>query len=72
MPAVVNDGFGASGAVEKLVPDSAGAYRYDYPVLRYADAYLPSFSLEAVHVFLDIPKAEVVVDIGSSIVLTCA
>jgi len=62
----------APGAVEKLVPNSAVAYRYDYPVLRYAGAYLPSFSLEAVHVSFGIPKAEVVVDIGSSIVRTCA
>jgi len=54
------------------VPNSAVAYRYDYPVLRYAGAYLPSFSLEAVHVSLGIPKAEVVVDIGSSIGRTCA
>lgn len=54
------------------MPNSAVAYRYDYPVLRYADAYLPSFSLEAVHVSFGIPKAEVVVDIGSSIVRTCA
>jgi hypothetical protein len=49
------------------VPDNTGAYRCDYPVLRYADAYLPSFSLEAVRVFLGISKAEVVVDIGQGI-----
>jgi adenylate cyclase len=49
------------------VPDNAGAYRYDYPVLRYGDAYLPSLSLEAVRVFLGIPTTEVVVDIGRGI-----
>jgi adenylate cyclase len=49
------------------VPDSTGTYRYDYPVLRYGDAYLPSLSLEAARVFLGIPKTEVVVDFGQGI-----
>jgi adenylate cyclase len=48
-------------------PDSTRAYRYDFPVLRYADAYLPSLSLEAVRVFLGIPKADVVVNRGQGI-----
>ncbi len=51
------------------VPDNAGAYRYDYPVLRYGGAYLPSLSLEAVRVFLGVPKTEVVVDLGQGIEL---
>jgi hypothetical protein len=49
------------------VPDDAGTYRYDYPVLRYGDAYLPSLSLEAVRVFLGVLKTEVVVDLGQGI-----
>jgi adenylate cyclase len=49
------------------VPDSTGAYRYEYPVLRYANAYLPSLALEAVRVFLGIPKTEAVVDLGEGI-----
>ncbi len=49
------------------VPDNTGAYRYEYPVLRYADAYLPSLALEAARVFLGIPKAGVVVDLGVGI-----
>jgi CHASE2 domain-containing sensor protein len=49
------------------VPDSSGTYRYDYPVLRYADAYLPSLSLEAARVFLGLPKTEAVVDLGQGI-----
>jgi adenylate cyclase len=49
------------------VPDSTGTYRYDYPVLRYRDAYLPSLSVEAARVFLGIPKTEVVVDLGQGI-----
>jgi adenylate cyclase len=49
------------------VPDSAGTYRYDYPVLRFGEAYLPSLSLEAVRVFLGISKTEVVVDLGRGI-----
>jgi adenylate cyclase len=49
------------------VPDSTGTYRYDYPVLRYGDAYFPSLSLEAARVFLGIPKTEAVVDLGQGI-----
>jgi len=49
------------------VADNTGAYRYDYPVLRYADTYLPSLSLEAARVFLDIPKSEVVVALGEGV-----
>jgi adenylate cyclase len=49
------------------VPDSTGTYRYDYPVLRYEDAYLPSLSLEAVRVFLGVPRTDVVVDLGQGI-----
>ncbi len=49
------------------VPDNAGSYRYDYPVLRYRGAYLPSLSLEAVRIFLGVPKTEVVVDVGRGI-----
>ena len=49
------------------VPDNTGVYRYDYPVLRYAHAYLPSLSLEAVRVFLGVPRSEVVVDLGKGV-----
>ena len=49
------------------VPDGIGGYRYDYPVLRYADAYLPSLSLEAVRVFLGVPKSQAIVDRGQGI-----
>ena len=49
------------------VPDNTGVYRYDYPVLRYAEAYLPSLSLEAARVFLDVPKSEVVVALGEGV-----
>ena len=49
------------------VPDNTGTHRYDYPILRYADAYLPSLSLEAVRVFLGVPKTEAVIDIGQGI-----
>jgi CHASE2 domain-containing sensor protein len=49
------------------VPDGTGSYRYDYPVLRYADAYLPSRSLEAVRVFLGVAKNQVVVELGQGI-----
>ncbi|MBV8119638.1 MAG: CHASE2 domain-containing protein, partial [Alphaproteobacteria bacterium] len=49
------------------VPDGLGGYLYDYPVLRVADEYLPSLSLEAVRVFLGIPKSDVIVDRGRGI-----
>jgi adenylate cyclase len=51
------------------VPDSAGGYRWDYPVLRYADAYLPSLALEAARIFLGVAKSEVIVDIGRGVEL---
>ncbi len=59
----------ASLAHVTTVPDGAGGYRYDYPVLRYADAYLPSLSLEAARIFLGVAKSRVVVDIGRGIEL---
>jgi len=51
------------------VPDGSGAYRWDYPVLRYDNAYLPSLSLESVRSFLGIPRPAVVVDLGQGIAL---
>jgi hypothetical protein len=51
------------------VPNGAGGYRYDYPVLRYGEAYLPSLSLEATRTCLGIPKSEAVVDIRRGIEL---
>jgi adenylate cyclase len=50
-----------------MVPDRADGYRYDYPVLRYADAYLPSLSLETARIFLGVTKSQVVVDIGPGV-----
>jgi adenylate cyclase len=52
-----------------IVPDPDGAYRYDYPLLRYDDAYLPSLSLEAVRTFLGIAKMNVVVNVGEGVEL---
>ena len=50
-----------------LVPDIAGAFRLDYPVLRYRDDYYPSLSLEAVRLFRKLPRTDVVVEIGQGI-----
>ena len=49
------------------MPDGTGGYRFDYPVLRYAEVYLPSLSLEAVRVFLGIAKNQVIVELGQGI-----
>jgi adenylate cyclase len=49
------------------VSDGAGGYRWDYPVLRYADAYLPSLSLEAARAFLGVTRSQVVVDVGQGV-----
>ena len=50
-----------------IATDASGAYRYAYPVLRYADAYYPSLSLEAVRAFLGVSRINAVVDIGHGI-----
>jgi adenylate cyclase len=59
---------GALGHVTTL-PDAAGAYHFDYPVLRYDESYFPSLSLEAVRSFLGISRDNVVVDLGRGIEL---
>ena len=59
---------GALGHVTTL-PDAAGAYHFDYPVLRYDESYFPSLSLEAVRSFLGVSRANVVVDLGRGIEL---
>jgi adenylate cyclase len=51
------------------VPDSSGTPRFDYPLLRYDDGYLPSLSLEAVRAFLGMPATDVIVDLGRGIEL---
>ena len=50
-----------------LVPDIAGSFRLDYPVLRYGDDYFPSLGLEAVRLFRGLRRTEVVVEIGRGI-----
>jgi adenylate cyclase len=59
-------GAGSLGHVS-VVADAAGAYRYDYPVLRYDDFYFPSLSLEAARAYLGIAKDNVIIDIGRGI-----
>jgi adenylate cyclase len=60
-----------SGALAHVTtaPDAAGAYHFDYPVLRYRESYFPSLSLEAVRSFLGISRTNVVVDLGRGIEL---
>jgi adenylate cyclase len=52
-----------------VFPDASGGFHYDYPVLRYDDAYFPSLSLEAVRNFLGVAKINVVIDLGRGIEL---
>ena len=66
MPIAALAGAGSLGHVT-VVADDSGAYRYDFPVLRYDDAYLPSLSLEAARNFLGVARDNVVVDLGRGI-----
>ena len=50
-----------------LVPDHTGAFRLDYPVLRYRDDYFPSLSLEAARLFRKLRRTDVIVEIGQGI-----
>jgi adenylate cyclase len=57
----------ASLAQVTVIPDSAGGFHYDYPVLAYDASYFPSLSLEAVRNFLGIAKENVLVDLGRGV-----
>ncbi len=63
--------FARAGSLAHVtaLPDAAGAYRFDYPVLRYDELYFPSLSLEAARSFLGISRTNVVVDLGRGIEL---
>ncbi len=49
------------------LPDVDGVTRYDYPALRYADGYYPSFGLEIARLYLGVPREQMSLAVGDGI-----
>ena len=51
------------------LPDLDGVTRYDYPAVRYAAGYYPSFAIEMARIYLDVPRERMSLAVGDGIQL---
>jgi len=49
------------------VPDAAGTFRWDYPVLAYGGVFLPSLAIVAAARYRDLPREAVTAELGRSL-----